>query len=209
MQHYWAIHDTRISRNLKSFSTRLGALREREADYFDAASFYTDILNFMKDVKGSPTGTYHNSYGLLSVLLFACGTDYHDYAAMFAEQVIIPQGSTIEHTCYCDLCGVFDQVIRGPRFECLQCLDVDFCAGCYANWKKSNGELDFCKGHSFYEIPRPCWYEFKEDVVMEDGSTLPEVIDFLEERFAALLQDVGGQAVSQLVAKHHKQGDGQ
>ena len=69
--------------------------------------------------------------------------------------------------------------------------------------------MEFCKGHTFYEIPRPCWYHFKEGVVMEDGSTLPEVIEFLEKRFTELLQDVGGQTVSQLVVKHDKQRDRQ
>ena len=49
----------------------------------------------------------------------------------------------------------------------------------------------------------------RKGVVMEDGSTLPEVIEFLEKRFTELLQDVGGQTVSQLVVKHDKQGDRQ
>ena len=48
--------------------------------------------------------------------------------------------------------------------------------------------MEVCKGHTFYEIPRPCWYQLKEGTVMEDGSTLPQVIDLLEERFTSLLE---------------------
>ena len=45
---------------------------------------------------------------------------------------------------------------------CLDCTDGDFCADCYASWKKSNGEMECCKGHIFYEIPRPCWFQFEK-----------------------------------------------
>jgi hypothetical protein len=90
---------------------------------------------------------------------------------------------------FCDLCGSYRGAnIKGPRFACLNCIDSDFCAYCHASWEKSNGELEICKGHRFYEIPRPCWYQFKEGVVMEDGSTLPQVIEFSHERFTTLLK---------------------
>ena len=159
-------------------------------------------------MKGRSKNIHHYGYGELSMNLFACGTEYYDYGAAFAEQGI-NHGKWIEHAYHCDFCTVFGTDIRGPRFLCLDCIGVDFCAGHYANWEKSDGEMDFCKGHRFYEIPRPCWYQFKDGVVMEDGSTLPEVIDFLEKRFTALLQDVRGQMVSQLVVKHGEQGDRQ
>jgi hypothetical protein len=71
---------------------------------------------------------------------------------------------------------------------CLDCIDSDFCADCYASWEKSNGEMELCKGHTFYEIPRPCWYQLRAGAVMEDGSTFPQAISFLEERFTALLE---------------------
>lgn len=76
---------------------------------------------------------------------------------------------------------------------CLDCVEGDLCAECYSSWQKSNGEMEHCKGHTFYEIPRPCWFGFKDGVVMGDGLTLPGVVDFLEERFTKLLESVGGQ----------------
>jgi hypothetical protein len=45
-----------------------------------------------------------------------------------------------------------------------------------------------CEGHSFYEIPRACWYGFKEGVVMEDGSTLEDIINLLEKEFTTLVE---------------------
>lgn len=192
--HHWAIHDTRIRKNLRPLSARLKALRERDVNFLDVSRLYTTILTFLDSVKGCSTVLYHYGYRPLSKCLFRSGTDYHDYAAVFAEQELI-RGKTIGHSYDCNLCGYAGMGgdIRGQRFRCLDCLDADFCADCYASWKKSNGEMDYCKGHTFYEIPRPCWYQFREGVVMEDGSTLPQVIDFLEERFTALLKSARSQ----------------
>jgi hypothetical protein len=193
LQHYWAIHDTRLSRTLRPFSTRLEALREREASYFDSGILYTAILDILKDINGSSTLSEHHICGHLSKCLFRSGTTYYDYAAVFAEQGLI-HGNDIEHAYRCDLCvHVLGPSIRGPRFVCLDCIDGDLCADCYASWEKSNGEMEFCKGHTFYEIPRRCWYNFREGVVMEDGSTLPQVIDFLIGRFTTLLENAGSQ----------------
>lgn len=99
----------------------------------------------------------------------------------------------MEHFNHCNNCRPFigkgSDDIRGKRFICLDCIDGDFCADCYASWKESNGKMEACKGHHFYEIPRPCWYHLKEGTVTEDGRTLPEVIDFLEKTFKKLLED--------------------
>jgi hypothetical protein len=180
-----------MSRTLRPFSIRLEALREREADFFDASSLYTTILRLLKDIKGRSTVSQYYDCGRLSKCLFRSGTDYYEYAAVFGEQGLL-HGNTIEHAYHCDLCvPQIGPDIRGPRFVCLDCIDGDLCADCYANWEKSNGEMEHCKGHKFYEIPRPCWYQFRERVVMEDGSSLPQVIDFLMERFSALLENAG------------------
>ena len=108
---------------------------------------------------------------------------------MLAEQGLIRIRNTIEHAYHCDLCVPdWGPDIRGPRYVCLDCINGDLCADCYASWKNSQEEMEYCKGHTFYEIPRSCWYGFKEGVVMPDGSTLPQVLDLLEERFTLLLE---------------------
>lgn len=78
---------------------------------------------------------------------------------------------------------------NGKRFTCLDCSDGDLCNDCHASWKKSDEEMKWCRGHVFYELPRPCWYGFKEGIVMENGATLPEVIGLLEVKFRNLLKD--------------------
>ena len=190
-QHYWAMHDTHTSRNLRPLSARLEALRGREANFFDGGMLYMTILNFLKDIKVCSTVRPHYGYGRLATYLFRSGTDYYDYAAVFVEQGLI-RGNTVEHFYRCDLCTLeMGPNIRGSRFACLDCINGDLCADCYASWKKSNGEMEFCKGHTFYKMPRPCWYQLREGVVMEDGSTLSQVIDILEQRFTALLESTG------------------
>lgn len=131
---------------------------------------------------------YHYGYDLLSKYLLRCGPDFYDFAAAFAEQGILEVGGTIEHSHHCDLCvPQFGPDIRGPRFVCLDCLDGDFCATCYAIWEQSRGQMDYCKGHRFYEIPRACYYQFKEGVVMQDGSTLPVLIESVQAKYNSLL----------------------
>jgi hypothetical protein len=69
-------------------------------------------------------------------------------------------------------------------------MDTDLCSDCYASWKKSEGKMDICKGHTFCEIPRPCWYTLKPGTVTEDGRTLHKVLDYFVEHFTGLLKDV-------------------
>ena len=144
----------------------------------------------------------HNNYAsnALTRLLFLAGSDYHGYGAAFAEFFLI-RGGTIEHNLRCNSC-VLDMgpEIRGSRFMCLDCADSDFCANCHASWEKADGEMEQCKGHTFYELPRPCWYHFEDGAAMEDGSTLPQIIDYLEKRFTMLLEGERTQAVTLITA---------
>lgn len=191
-QHYWAIHDAKIRRKLRPLSARLEALREREAKIFDAGSLYSTILNFVNDIKYCSAVLPYYHYGQIAKCLFLSGPDYYDYAAVSAEQGL-SHGNTIFHPNICDICapdmGLSD--IRGARFVCLNCICTDLCADCYSSWEKSDGEMEFCKGHTFYEIPRACRYQLGEGVVMEDGSTLLQVVDTLEEKFTVLLESIG------------------
>ena len=187
-QHYWALHDTDISKNLRPFSAFLEERRQRDAEFVSKSDLYTSIIGLLKQMKAPSSA--HNDYASdsLTKLLFHAGPDYHDYGAAFAESCLA-RGGIIEHTYRCNLC-VLDMgpEIRGSRYMCLDCADSDFCANCYASWEKVDGEMEKCKGHTFYKLPRPCWYHFEDGVVMEDGSTLPQVIDYLEKRFTMLLE---------------------
>ena len=162
-------------------------------EFFGTNELYTSIARLLKQMKGQSTAHTNYGNGQLAVLLFKAGNEYHKYAAVFAESGFT-HGDPIEHSYRCDLCSPnFGPNIRGPRFVCLDCLCVDMCADCHANWEQSHGETEFCKGHTFYEIPRPCWYQLEPGIVLEDGSTLPQAIDHLEERFTGLLQSAQSQ----------------
>jgi hypothetical protein len=153
------------------------------------------IIDLLKKLKQYPLGD-NSIYDVLAQHLFHIGPDYYDYAAALSEQSL-HRGGTIRHGFYCSICLRREGPgILGLRFKCLSCLVTDLCADCHAAWKNSKGEMDFCNGHVFYEIPRPCWYQFEEGVVLENGSTLSEMIDFLEEKFAALLKITIGEEIS-------------
>jgi hypothetical protein len=185
------VHDTEIIRNTKPLLARLEDLRKRETDFLDKATLYTSILDLLKTLKQYPLGD-NSIYDILAQHLFHIGPDYYDYAAAFSEQNFT-RGFPIQQGYHCSSCvGVIGPDIFGSRFKCLDCLIKDLCADCYAGWERSTDEMDFCKGHVFYEIPRSCWYQFKEGVVLENGSTLPEMIDLLEEKFTTLLEITRG-----------------
>jgi hypothetical protein len=78
----------------------------------------------------------------------------------------------------------------------MSCKDTDFCASCYASWKSSDGKMEVCKGHTFREVPRPCWYTLKPGTVTEDGKTLAEIVQYLLEHFAELLNRLKASELS-------------
>ena len=126
-------------------------------------------------------------------VLFRAGTDYYDYAVVFAEQRLIRE-NIIEHLSQPRSLRASDRTEdQMLTFRVLGMHQRISCADRPASRKKSDGEMDFCKGHTFYEVPRPCRYLFREGVVMEDGSTLAQTIEFLEQRFIALLGSTGSQ----------------
>ena len=185
-----------MSQTLQPLSTQLEILRKWEIEGFDAPMLYTTVLNLLKDVKEDSTHGQHYGYDQLASCLFRCGFEYYDYAAVFAEQGLV-RGGRIEHRYHCNLCPYdFAPNIRGSRFVCLDCISGDFCAECYANWEKSNGAMEYCKGHTFYEVPRPSWHTFKDGEVLGDGSKLPQVIDVLEQRFTSLLEGAKDESIS-------------
>jgi hypothetical protein len=155
--------------------------------FYDTKVLYTTILTILKSMRGQQSVCYHFGLLTLAKCLIICGPNYLDYAAVFDEQGIVRRDPIVVPST-CDAClRTLDGWLRGKIFKCLNCLDTDLCAACYTTWHKSDGEMELCKGHTFYEIPRPCWYTFEPGIVTEDGETLPEVIEFLEDHFEGLL----------------------
>ena len=47
--------------------------------------------------------------------------------------------SKLEVSCICDGCS---EKIRGQRYRCLNCIDMDLCNNCYKSGRKPNEHLD-------------------------------------------------------------------
>jgi hypothetical protein len=187
IQHYWARHDSRISRTLRPYKDRLESLRGHDAEHLDLQTLYRTVLKFLRDMISWPSTRAEAQCTWLSHCLLLCGPDY---AAVFGEQNVLRTDPILHSRAIflrCDLCDR-GTIMSGPCFQCLDCIDVEFCAACYSGWEAGIGGKNMCEGHSFYEIPRSCWYSFEEGVVMEDGSTLEDVIELLEKKFTALEQ---------------------
>ena len=71
---------------------------------------------------------------------------------------------------YCDHCG---QNIRNRRFVCRVCDDGDLCDNCHELYSNADIDLDLprCRNHTFLEVPREEWHDFKWNVVLADGTT--------------------------------------
>lgn len=140
---------------------------------------------------------YHYGRLRLVTALRHCGVEYFEYAAIIDEHNLTILRDAVTSSYTCDLCPkTINRWMRGTRFSCLDCLDTDLCADCYFTWQKSDGKMELCKGHTFCEIPRPCWYTLKPGTVTEDGKSLAEVIEFLIDRFTRLLDEVAKQATA-------------
>jgi hypothetical protein len=148
----------------------------------------------LKELQRYPT-SLDPAHDILAQYLFHLRPDYYDHAAAFSEQSLSRQGKILHLYHYSVRSWAPGRSIIGSRLDCLNCLTTDLCADCHASWEESRGEMDFCRGHKLYEIPWPCWYQFKVGVVLEDGSTLPEIIDLLEEKFTAHLQIIEHQEI--------------
>lgn len=190
VQHYWARHDSRISRNVLRYKDRLETLRGYNAERLDLKTLHRTVLKFLRDMISWPLTRGEAQCYWLSRCLFLCGPDYYGYAAVFGEQNILRTDPILHSRAIfskCDLCNR-GSIISGPRFVCLACIDTEFCAACYLGWESGMGDKKMCERHSFYEIPQPCWSSFKEGTVTEDGLTLEGVIKLLEKKFTALDQ---------------------
>ncbi|KAF2493875.1 hypothetical protein BU16DRAFT_58449 [Lophium mytilinum] len=187
--HYWAKHDSFIGRALQrdEIAPSLEAVRTYDVDHCDKRVLYSTILHILKSMRGCCTVRHHYGRAALSSSLIICGRSYYEYAAIFDEQGIALNNIVVQPY-RCSNCSVsLDGFMRGTRYRCLNCIDTDLCADCYSSWQQSNGDMEFCKSHEFYETPRPCWYGLKEGTVTEDGKTLAELVSFLEDTFTMLL----------------------
>ncbi|KAF2678036.1 hypothetical protein K458DRAFT_395334 [Lentithecium fluviatile CBS 122367] len=168
--HYWMKHDTRISQGLRTLAPLLEWTRKRDVDYCDTRVLYSTLLSILKSMEGQSNLHGHLGRCMLSRCLNLCGPEYYEYASVLDEQSLASTGPVVHphHCC-----------------NCVRALGAFFL-------KQSNGEMDLCKGHTFYVEPRDCWYGFKEGTVTEDGKTFAEVISLLQTRFTELLAQEAG-----------------
>jgi hypothetical protein len=67
------------------------------------------------------------------------------------EQHIILDGDVITHGAFCNFCAD-NTHIRGERFVCKLCPNMDLCNQCFASYKNRVGN-GHCQGHEFLKIP--------------------------------------------------------
>jgi hypothetical protein len=151
---------------------------------------YTTIVDIIFDMKDLPTIQHHQGRGMLAKALEQCGSRYYTFATIVDEQGLTGRDPVVS-SYWCDLCpSVSDKWMRGTRFACTNCIKTDLCTDCYKTWQKCDGQMDVCKGHTFREVPRPCWYTLEPGTVTEDGKTIKEVLDYLREHFTQLLRQL-------------------
>jgi hypothetical protein len=206
--HHWKLHDSKTILHLRGISNaaaKLGGtgcglpnLSLRQRNVFKALQLFKSGLETSPDLQ---LFKRRNGWKWLPEALLHDGLD--EYAAIFMEQWILQrQDGTLEHSVFCDECAGYDVSVSnnfwipltGPRYKCLDCMDVDLCAPCYE--RMMSGELDLrcdflqiCRGHKWLKVPRDCWYAFPEGVVTERGQSLMDVVDELLVRYSAVARD--------------------
>lgn len=152
---------------------------------------YTTILDIVVDMRGLTTLRHHYGRAMLSKALEQCGPAYYTYATILDEQALAGKDNVVSPY-WCDICPQTTILwMRGTRYTCINCINTDLCADCHTTWQNSRDQMDFCKGHTFRQIPRPCWYTLESEIVTEDGKTIVEVVEFLWNHFSELRTGLG------------------
>jgi len=75
-------------------------------------------------------------------------------ASILGERHAVAGESGIAHKgVSCDGCK--DGVdIKGPRFGCGSCVNLDLCQGCFGKYERNELGLERCRGHRFYRVRR-------------------------------------------------------
>lgn len=126
------------------------------------------------------------SYYELGFLLLHGG---HESDALVAfEHEISPtqQDTGIVHEALCNRC--IDGNIRGLRYVCRTCANVDLCEQCFD--KYNEGEwIRACQGHDFLSVPSPCWKVLEAPHINKAGETLEQWLSRLKIQWNGEGQD--------------------
>lgn len=98
--------------------------------------------------------------------------EYEEATTSF-EQQIKDTNSRHEpkHNISCHICG--SEEIKGVRFVCYTCADIDLCAEHMGTYDQRPPDLR-CKRHRFLEVPGPLWHSFGREQVNGKGETIDE-----------------------------------
>lgn len=94
--------------------------------------------------------------------------------ACVAYELIIRVTEPVQHHVTCDSCNY--ERVKGKRFVCKTCSDMDLCNECMVKYKDCVG-IRGCIGHEFLEIPRPGWGKFPPEGVNNEGESIHQWLD--------------------------------
>lgn len=124
------------------------------------------ILRLKKTIQGLTNGlslgrdgnvlpALEGKHSFLGKCLLFCGDDLNAYniyeLGAFQRKLEVDDEDNIVHLANCDRCDM--QLIRGLRYLCRSCADVDLCQACYEVFRKDQKTLR-CQNHEFWKVPR-------------------------------------------------------
>jgi ankyrin repeat protein len=135
---------------------------------------------------------------LLRTLMHSSGIDgFHDLghcllflqdldnaSKAFEQQIITsPKQGVITHDVSCNFC--FSPNIRGMRYICRTCPDIDLCSSCMETYENASSTRR-CRHHSFLQIPSEQWNDIYGDEVNHSGGLREHWLAQMVEKYGEI-----------------------
>jgi ankyrin repeat protein len=115
----------------------------------------------------------------LGRLLLRAGHDVDAVVPFERDILTVRQGRIAVHKGHCDICS---NTVRGTRFVCRTCPDIDLCEKCYNEYERG-ASIRTCREHHFLRVPGSSWPGFEAPHVNGAGETFQEWLDRLRDEW--------------------------
>lgn len=176
----WALNDEAMLELLRPYCE--GAQPTDQAT--TAKILRISILEIARRCLSSSEDVTCVDYNHLGHCLLFIGDGEEAYTAFERSIINMPWRIEPIHSVICDVCNANDR-IKGTRFVCMTCADMDLCAQCM-NKHNQEPHSKRCQGHQFLRIPRVDWEPLPQGHVNRIGETREEWLRRLADKYGKI-----------------------
>jgi hypothetical protein len=140
----------------------------------------------LMDNNGQPTWSGYHELGHCLMYLHESA----EALTAYEQQILAPSNdSAVTHNVTCDIC--WSSTIRGIRYVCTTCPDVDLCSSCRGKYDGSVFPKGCCR-HDFMSVPGPALARQNSNIMNASGETRIVWLKRIKDTFGVRLQEYEG-----------------